>query len=48
MEENFNLFDFQLTDGEMNQLEALDLGRSHFIDHYAPEGAEMFVGAGKM
>ena len=48
MEENFNLFDFQLTDGEMNQLEALDLGRSQFIDHYAPEVAEMFVGAGKM
>ena len=48
MEENFNLFDFQLTDGEMNQPEALDLGRSQFIDHYAPEVAEMFVGAGKM
>ena len=48
MEENFSLFDFQLTDGEMNQLEALDLGRSQFIDHYAPEVAEMFVGAGKM
>lgn len=47
MEENFALFDFSLTDGEMSRLEALDLGHSQFIDHYAPEVAEMFVGAGK-
>lgn len=47
MEENFALFDFSLTDEEMGKLEALDLGRSQFIDHYAPEVAEMFVGAGK-
>lgn len=48
MEENFDLFDFQLTNDEMNQLETLDLGHSQFIDHYAPDVAEMFVGAGKM
>ena len=46
MEENFALFDFRLTGGEMEQLRSLDLGRSQFIDHYAPEVAEMFVGAG--
>ena len=46
MEENFLLFDFHLTDGEMEQLQGLDLGRSQFIDHYAPDVAEMFVGAG--
>ena len=46
MEENFVLFDFHLTDGEMEQLQGLDLGRSQFIDHYAPDVAEMFVGAG--
>ena len=46
MEENFALFDFHLTDGEMEQLQGLDLGRSQFIDHYAPDVAEMFVGAG--
>lgn len=47
MEENFNLFDFNLTQDEMRELEALDLGRSQFIDHYAPDVAEMFVNAGK-
>ena len=48
MEENFALFDFKLNNEEMRELEALDLGRSQFIDHYAPEVAEMFVGAGKI
>ena len=47
MEENFDLFDFNLTAEEMKKLEALDLGKSQFIDHYAPEVAEMFVEAGK-
>ena len=47
MEENFNLFDFTLTDDEMKKMEALDLRHSQFIDHYAPEVAEMFVNAGK-
>ena len=47
MEENFNLFDFSLTEDEMHSLEALDLGHSQFIDHYAPEVAKMFVDAGK-
>ena len=28
-------------------LEALDLGHSLFLDHYAPDVAEMFVSAGK-
>ena len=46
MEENFVLFDFHLTDGEMEQLQGLDLDRSQFIDHYAPDVVEMFVGAG--
>ena len=48
MEENFDLFDFSLTEEEMKRLEEMDLGRSLFIDHYAPEVAEMFVNAGKM
>ena len=47
MEENFDLFDFNLTAEEMKKLETLDLGKSQFIDHYAPEVAEMFVEAGK-
>ena len=48
MDENFNVFDFSLTDDEMNRLKALDLGKSQFIDHYAPDVAEMFVSAGKI
>ncbi len=48
MEENFQLFDFCLTREEMRRLETLDLGRSQFIDHYAPEVAEMFVNAGRI
>lgn len=48
MEENFNIFDFKLTDEEMQKIEALDLNKSQFIDFYAPEVAKMFVDAGKM
>ena len=48
MAENFDLFDFRLTEDEMNELKSLDLGKSQFIDHYAPDVAEMFVNAGKM
>ena len=48
MAENFDLFDFRLTKDEMNELKSLDLGKSQFIDHYAPDVAEMFVNAGKM
>ena len=48
MVENFDLFDFRLTEDEMNEVKSLDLGKSQFIDHYAPDVAEMFVAAGKM
>ena len=47
MEENFNLFDFSLTAEEMQELEAMDMGKSQFIDFYAPDVADMFVAAGK-
>ncbi|MDE6626542.1 MAG: aldo/keto reductase [Lachnospiraceae bacterium] len=47
MEENFNLFDFSLTVEEMQELEAMDMGKSQFIDFYAPDVADMFVDAGK-
>ena len=48
MAENFDLFDFRLTEDQMNELKSLDLGKSQFIDHYAPDVAEMFVNTGKM
>lgn len=43
MEQNFDLFDFSLSEAEMQQIQALDLGKSQFIDHSDPEVAEMFV-----
>ena len=43
MQENFNVFDFQLTAGEMAQIEALDTGKSLFFSHYDPETVEWFM-----
>ena len=47
MEENLDVFDFTLTEEEMEAIGALDLGHSLFLDHYAPDVADMFVQAGK-
>ena len=43
MQENFNVFDFQLTADEMAQIEALDTGKSLFFSHYDPETVEWFM-----
>ena len=43
MQENFNVSDFMLTDDEMQQIEALDTGKSLFFSHYAPETVEWFM-----
>lgn len=43
MKENFNVFDFELTAGEMEQLEQLDTGESLFFSHYDPETVEWFM-----
>lgn len=48
LEENLDVFDFKLTAREMEAIQALDLGRSQFIDHRASEAAKMFVSAGKI
>jgi 2,5-diketo-D-gluconate reductase A len=37
MAENFDVFDFQLTDEEMIRIAALDTGASLFFDHRDPE-----------
>ncbi|WP_219912672.1 aldo/keto reductase [Bombilactobacillus bombi] len=42
MQQNFDIWDFVLNEQEMQQLQALDTGKSLFIDHYAGETAEMF------
>ena len=43
MQENFNVFDFQLTADEMARIEALDTGKSLFFSHYNPETVEWFM-----
>lgn len=40
MEQNFAIFDFELTNDEIEQIRTLDLGKSLFINHYAGETAE--------
>lgn len=43
MEENFNVFDFELTEDEMAKIEELDGGQSLFFSHYDPETVEWFM-----
>ena len=43
MRENFDVFDFELTAAEMEQLEQLDTGKSLFFSHYDPETVEWFM-----
>lgn len=43
MEENFNVFDFELDTEDMEKLEALDTARSLFFSHYDPQTVEWFM-----
>lgn len=43
MEENFNVFDFRLTEEDMARIEALDGGESLFFSHYDPQTVEWFM-----
>ena len=43
MEENFNVFDFVLTDEEMARIETLDGGESLFFSHYDPQTVEWIL-----
>ena len=43
MEENFNVFDFALTDEDMERIEALDGGESLFFSHYDPKTVEWIL-----
>lgn len=43
MEENFHVFDFELTEEEMAQIEKLDGGESLFFSHYDPKTVEWFM-----
>lgn len=44
IEENLNIWDFKLTDEEMNSITELDLGHSEIIDHFAAETATWLNG----
>ena len=43
MEQNFNIFDFELTEDDMNKIRTLDMGESLFIDHYSADTVEYLV-----
>lgn len=43
IEENFNVFDFELTDDEMKKIAALDENKSAFFSHRDPAMVEWFV-----
>lgn len=43
MEENFNVFDFVLSDEDMKKIEGLDTGKSLFFSHHDPETVEWFM-----
>lgn len=43
MQENFSIFDFELTDEEMSRIGALDLKHSLFFSHYDPATVEQFM-----
>lgn len=47
MEQNLDVFDFTLSDAEMDAIRALDAGKSLFFDHYDPATVEMLTNMGK-
>ncbi|MFV0425338.1 MAG: aldo/keto reductase [Bacilli bacterium] len=40
MIENLNIFDFELTESEMESIKKLDTGKSQFFDHQTPDAVE--------
>ncbi len=43
MEENINVFDFELVGADMEVIAAMDREKSSFLSHYDPETVEMFA-----
>lgn len=41
MEQNIDVWDFELTHGDMRKIAALDLGKSEIVNHYAPAFVKM-------
>ncbi len=44
MVENFNVFDFSLSDDDLKKITALDKKESAFFSHYDPETVEYITG----
>ena len=47
MVQNFDIFDFKLSDDDMTKIRALDTGRSLFFSHYDPATVEFLTNMGK-
>lgn len=43
MEQNLDIFDFELTDEEMAEIATLDTGKSLFFDHHDAETTKLFM-----
>lgn len=43
MKENLDIFDFKLTDEDMQAIKSLDTGKSLFFDHQTPEAVDLFL-----
>lgn len=44
MQQNFDVFDFELTKEDMELIKTLNTGKSQFFDHRTPEAVEMLAG----
>lgn len=44
MQQNIDIFDFSLTDEDMDAIAKLDTGKSLFFDHHSAEATRMFMG----
>lgn len=45
--ENFDVFDFSLTDDEMKEISSLDIGHSEIVDHFDPQWIKFLQHIGK-